>query len=390
MNPCVPGIFGFCYNHRDFVVRFAVFVLKTGISNLRSLKIAGNTVILKPMTRAQEIRYHIIFWILFIAMDKIAAFMFRESRYELDWRLMQAVFFTTVQVLVFYLNYLFLAPHTIPQKKYKSLALGIVILILVFAGLRYLLEEVILFEITGNHNYFGNSRRFTFYVYDNSFFATRILILSFAFYLVKRMLKTNQQLAQLEIEKKQAELQSLKSQLSPHFLFNTLNSLYSDLYDTSPKAGADILKLSEMLRYVTYENEHDEVLLKDEIQFLQNYIDLFQRRFDHEANIEVYFPKEIGSEKIPSLMLIHFVENAFKHGILNEPKKPVVISITSEKDQLHMHTSNYFRTQVSYDEQGIGYKNIRKRLELIYHENFKLEISQENDHFQTELKIPFL
>lgn len=194
------------------------------------------------------------------------------------------------------------------------------ILILVFAGLRYLLEEVILFEITGNHNYFGNSRRFTFYVYDNSFFATRILILSFAFYLVKRMLKTNQQLAQLEIEKKQAELQSLKSQLSPHFLFNTLNSLYSDLYDTSPKAGADILKLSEMLRYVTYENEHDEVLLKDEIQFLQNYIDLFQRRFDHEANIEVYFPKEIGSEKIPSLMLIHFVENAFKHGILSEPK----------------------------------------------------------------------
>lgn len=228
----------------------------------------------------------------------------------------------------------------------------------------------------------------TFYFYDNSYYAIRVILLSMVFYFVKMIWNTNKKISELQLGKKQAELQNLKNQLSPHFLFNTLNSFYSDMMDTQPKIAEDVLKLSDMLRYVTYENEQDKVFLKDEIQFIQNYIDLFSRRFDNQLAIEFQVSENESMAKIPSLLLIHFVENALKHGIANDTDKPVRIDLKTEEKRLLFSVANYFRPSENYDETGIGYKNIRQRLELLFPKNHTLEVQKTNDFYKVELNIP--
>ena len=202
------------------------------------------------------------------------------------------------------------------------------------------------------------------------------------------MWNTTKKVADLQLEKKQAELQTLKNQLSPHFLFNILNSFYSDLFDTQPKVANDILKLSEMLRYITYENENDMVLLKNEIEFLQHYIDLFKRRFDDNVAVVFNYPENVGNTKIPSLLLIHFVENAFKHGILNDENTPVIINFEIADNRILFSVSNRYTNNEHYDEPGIGHKNIGLRLELMYAKNYTLNILEEQNMYRVTLNIP--
>src|SRR5690606_13495307 len=203
-----------------------------------------------------------------------------------------------------------------------------------------------------------------YYVYDNTFYSVRIVLLSLVFYFVKTVWNTHQRINELLLQKKQAELQNLKNQLSPHFLFNTLNSFYADLMDVQPQTAEDILRLSGMLRYITYENESDTVYLQDEIQFIQHYIALFSRRFDHQSEIEFRVSGVDSKMQIPSLLLIHFVENALKHGITTIAAQPVKIELKTAGDRLFFTVENHYNAGENYDEAGIGYRNIRQRLEL--------------------------
>lgn len=340
------------------------------------------------MTRRQEILIHLGFWILFLGMNILFETLNNNKTLPFLWSLLQETGFSLLQISIFYINYLWICPKTIPDKKWFLLILGQIFLLFLFPVLRHIIEEVIIFEITGNHNYNDGSRMSTFYFYDNSYYAIRVILLSMVFYFVKMIWNTNKKISELQLGKKQAELQNLKNQLSPHFLFNTLNSFYSDMMDTQPKIAEDVLKLSDMLRYVTYENEQDKVFLKDEIQFIQNYIDLFSRRFDNQLAIEFQVSENESMAKIPSLLLIHFVENALKHGIANDTDKPVRIDLKTEEKRLLFSVANYFRPSENYDETGIGYKNIRQRLELLFPKNHTLEVQKTNDFYKVELNIP--
>ncbi|HLV23703.1 MAG TPA: histidine kinase [Moheibacter sp.] len=340
------------------------------------------------MTKRQEISIHFTFWILFIGMNRLSELIYNNKELPLLWSVLQEIGFTLLQMIIFYINYLWICPKSVPQKKWIWLISGQVFLLFLFPVLRYIIEEIIIFEMTGKHNYADGSRVATFYLYDNSYFALRVILLSLVFYFVKTVWNSNQKINQLQLEKKQAELQNLKNQLSPHFLFNTLNSFYADLMDEQPKTADDILKLSEMLRYITYENEEDEVYLKDEIQFIQNYIDLFSRRFDGRSAIEFNYDENQIRKKIPSLLLIHFVENALKHGISNDNEKPVKIQLKTTEDRLFLVVANYFKSNENYDETGIGYKNIRQRLNILFPKNHILEVRETESLFKVKLEIP--
>jgi LytS/YehU family sensor histidine kinase len=205
---------------------------------------------------------------------------------------------------------------------------------------------------------------------------------------VKVIWNANQNMNELLLQKKQVELQNLKNQLSPHFMFNTLNSFYSDLMDVQPQVATDILKLSEMLRYITYENENDTVFLQDEVLFIRNYIALFSRRFDHQLVVDFQVEDVGGKTQVPALLLIHFVENALKHGISTDREKPVTIRLKTENDQLTFSVENDYITSEHYDEPGIGYKNIRQRLELLFPKKHTLVINQTQTSYKVELQIP--
>lgn len=339
------------------------------------------------MTKKQEIYIHIGFWILFLGMN----FYFNRisDRHHFDlWYILEAVAFNGLEIIIFYLNYSFICPKTLPGKKWNWLITGQLFLIFLFPALRYLFEEVIIFKITGYHNYAEDSLQTSFYIYDNSYYAIRIILYSLVFYFLKTIWNSNQKMNELLLEKKQAELQNLKNQLSPHFLFNTLNSFYADLMDVHPKTADDLLKLSDMLRYVTYENENDKVYLKDEIKFLQNYITLFSRRFDNQLAVQFEFSFHEDKIKIPSLLLIHFVENAFKHGIVTEADKPIKIELKATKNQLNFMVANYLINSENYDEKGIGNKNVRKRLDILFGENYVLDVKKTQELYQVELQIP--
>lgn len=340
------------------------------------------------MTKKKEILYHVIFWIIMITLDHLLEDIMRGRQNEIVWKTLQGLGFSMLQMTIFYLNYLWICPKTIPEKKWKVLALAQLGLFFLFPALRFVIEEIIIFQMVGKHNYVIEALTVTYYVYDNSYYVIRVLLLSSIAYILKYLWTTNEKMNTLQLEKKQAELQVLKNQLSPHFLFNTLNSFYSDLYDSQPKVADDIMKLSEMLRYVTYENEKDLVKLQDEVQFLQHYIDLFQRRFDGKIAVEYHYPEDLKDYRIPSLLLIHFVENAFKHGVLDEVVHPLRFTIEVNNNRLLFKAENRYRKAEHYDVSGIGQKNIEQRLTILFPDDHDLRIDKNENNYSVTLIIP--
>lgn len=339
------------------------------------------------MTKKQEITIHIGFWFLFLGMNSYFNWISGKDLL-IPYHVMLHLSFSLLQLIIFYLNYAWICEKTVPNKKWGLFIIAQVTLLFLFPALRHIFEEIIIFHITGNHNYNEKILLTPYYIYDNSYYAIRIILFSLVFYFVKTIWNTNQKMTELLLQKKQAELQNLKNQLSPHFLFNTLNSFYADLMDSQPKIAEDVLKLSDLLRYVTYENESDRVSLKNEIQFIQHYVDLFRRRFDNQLHIVFQIENEQQNVKIPSLLLIHFIENALKHGIINDANKPVIIDLKTNNNMLYFSVENYYINTENYDERGIGHKNIQQRLELLFPKNHTLVINKSDHYYCIKLQIP--
>lgn len=340
------------------------------------------------MASSREIKLHAGFWVVFIGLDLLLERLWRGPSPYSTWMLLQNTGFTLLQMALFYLNYAWICPATIPKQRWWSFAMGQIGLLLLFPGLRFVIEEIVLFSITGAHNYVMDDLTPLYYIYDNSYYVIRILVLSAGFYGVKHLLTTDHQLGTLRLEKKKAELAALKNQLSPHFLFNTLNSFYSDLYDTQPKVAQDILTLSELLRYVTYENQEESVRLQDDLRFLEHYIALHARRFDGAIAVRCSFPDNTSDYRIPSLLLIHFVENAFKHGRLDDPTQPVTIRCSVTDDQLVFEVGNARTSGQHYQAQGIGQQNISQRLDLLFGEQYRLDIRESETRYDITLTLP--
>jgi len=290
--------------------------------------------------------------------------------------------------IVYLLNFYTFCDWFLNKKRMLWYFLSVPVSLLIFAGVRYFLQEVVVFEITGIHNYGEETRKIGYYIRDNFFFGLPSVILSALNYLFWQFQDANKQNQELLLENKKAQLQMLKSQVSPHFLFNTLNSFYSQLILKDDKMASDILVLSDLLRYVITETEKDEVLLSKEIQFVQNYIHLQQKRFEDQLCLDFEIEGNYATEKILSSALIHFIENVFKHAKLNNPDEKAIISIQIKGDFLELSTFNYNVGGENYSSTGIGFENLTKRLEYTYKDQFILEKTAENNTFKTYLKIP--
>ena len=301
-------------------------------------------------------------------------------------------FFNTSFVLsifiVYLLNFYIFCDWFLNKKRILLYFLSIAVSLLIFAGVRYFLQEVVVFKIIGRHNYVEESRELTFYVRDNFFFGLPAVILSALSYLFWQFQSAQQQNQELLLENKKAEFQMLKAQVSPHFLFNTLNSFYSQLILKEDEMAADILVLSDLLRYVITETDKDEAVLSKEIQFIQNYIHLQKKRFEDRLFLDFTIEGNYSNEKILSSALIHFVENVFKHGKFNSEEEKAIISIRIKEGFLEISTFNYNVESENYSSTGIGFENLTKRLEYMYKDQFVLEKTEENNTFKAYLKIP--
>jgi MFS family permease len=222
---------------------------------------------------------------------------------------------------------------------------------------------------------------------ENALAAISIMLLSLPVLLSQQWAKQHNQIISLEKEKAQAELDLLKQQVNPHFLFNTLNNLYALSLYHSDKTPESILQLSDLMRYVIYNGNEEHVKLEDELKYIEDFMDLQQIRLRHKP--EIKFEKNIEDPRlqVPPMLLIVFVENAFKHGI--EPAmEPAFIHLKIDVKGKIL----YFRCVNSVEEgekqvAGIGLTNLAKRLGILYQGKYTLHTEAKNHTFNAELQI---
>ncbi len=215
------------------------------------------------------------------------------------------------------------------------------------------------------------------------------IVLAIGLKIFKINLKNIQQISKLEKEKVVSELDFLKTQINPHFLFNILNNIYIQTRIDATKSSDMILKLSDLLRYQLYECSQDKVMLKSEIDYLQNYVALQKMRI---AKVEVKFEQN-GSFKglmIYPFMFITFIENAFKYGISSKGVDNFIyvnVEIVEKKVIFTVKNSIIDTKSHVVKKGGIGLVNIKRRLELLYKESYTLEIDNRENYYYVELKI---
>jgi len=216
-----------------------------------------------------------------------------------------------------------------------------------------------------------------------------IYVLSLVFRIAIAYFTLKQQTEEIILQKSQAELNLLKSQVQPHFLFNALNNIYYRVYKVDPPSAGLIERLSDIMRYFVDESPKEVVPVSTEVAFIENYMELERIRIRHGASIN--FEKAYNPElRIPPMLLMTFVENIFKHGVDKSRKQNrVTISLVQQNDFLLFKTSNHKVDPEPGDQTGgFGIINLTKRLRMLYGDKFELTIDSEGELFTAFLKIP--
>ena len=197
-------------------------------------------------------------------------------------------------------------------------------------------------------------------------------------------------ITQIEKHALERQLQYLKYQVNPHFFMNTLNNIHA-LVDIDPeRAKTSIVELSKLMRYVLYEGNNKLTPLSREVQFLRNYVQLMSMRYTGNVSISLDVPEVLPDSMLPPLLLVIFVENAFKHGISYRTKSFVEISLQPHGDRLLFSCRNS-RPEIKHDENmkgGVGLSNVRRRLDLLFPGNYTLDIKEQEDTYTVHLDIP--
>lgn len=224
-------------------------------------------------------------------------------------------------------------------------------------------------------------------------FAIAFLMVGFniAIKLFFKSFRDEEMLKELEHQRLHSELQYLKYQINPHFFMNTLNNIHALVDIDTRKAKSTIVELSKLMRYVLYEASNKTTLLSREVQFLENYVGLMSLRYTNKVSIKMNFPAEVPEVEIPPLLFISFVENAFKHGVSYRNESFIRVLIQLEDDnRLSFRCTNSNNGSSDEQHHGIGLENVRKRLRLLFGNDYTLSITDEKQTFDVLLIIPLL
>jgi two-component system, LytTR family, sensor kinase len=251
---------------------------------------------------------------------------------------------------------------------------------------RYLIQEVFGLYVLGKGNY-NPGFSISYYLLDNVYYTALFTFPSFLVFLVEHSAYQRRARQEAELMRSQAELTFLKAQINPHFLFNTLNSIYSLAYQKSPTTLKAIEQLSELLRYTLYEKA-EVVTLSSEISYLRNYIALQQLRYP-AIRIELAFD-DTGDAVIPPFTLIPLVENAFKHGHFTASNEVLRCILKCDDRSFTFSVENPVSTEVKSQLGGVGLENVRRRLELQFPEKFELSTTRAGGIFSTTLHLRYI
>lgn len=228
------------------------------------------------------------------------------------------------------------------------------------------------------------------FIVSNVIFALFAVSLNIGTHLYFRGVGNRRRIAALEAENNATRLQFLKYQINPHFFMNTLNNIHALIDIDAGRAQYVVMELSKLMRYVLYDIDKDKVTLRQEIDFLNNYIELMKIRLTGNVTIDVDMPQVSDDVKVPPLLFIPFVENIFKHGVSYRQPSHITISLNvTDGGDIIFRSSNTRHTTSSADtHHGIGLENLRRRLDLLYPGQYAMEIDGSGNQFKVMLEIP--
>jgi len=347
------------------------------------------------MNRRRIVLYQVLGWALIISYRLLAMAIgvgAKQPVVPAKLLLHQFIFELSIVGLFYYCYLVF--PIGLRKGRWPVLALGLLGTPVVFAGTRYLLDEVLVRRLLGSGNYFPDPS-LLYYLQDNLYFLLPTIVLAGAAVLVRdAFVREQAQKSQLELQaleqaKTQAELAFLRTQINPHFLYNTLNYLYATAYPVSEPLAEAVLRLSELMRYLLHETPDGQVALSQEVAYLDSYLALHRLRFEDKFFVEFQQPAgALGAQRVAALLLIPFVENALKHGVANRPDSPICIELTlPTPTQLRFTVSNRISQQHKDATTGVGLPNIRRRLALLYPGRHALHVHNDGQTYRTELEL---
>ena len=294
--------------------------------------------------------------------------------------------FNIISLVIFYLNYLFVMPRLVGRKQYGKAVAAWLGLFVCFVGCRYLVEEIAFPAFLGFRNY-AEGTRLPYYVFDNMWYGFPVIIFSGLLWFLVSFIKSSNENAVLKLEKNKAELNFLKSQVNPHFLFNNLNNIYALVYQKSDNALPAIGKLSDMMRYMVKDAAQDKIMLSRELEYLQDLIDLQLLRVSGRSYVQYEVNGQPAAKSIAPLLLIPFVENGFKHGDVTDAQQPFIIRIDITAEGLELHTRNKIAKGNKDTTSGVGLDNLKNRLAILYPGEHTLYCAQEQDVYICNLKL---
>ncbi len=346
--------------------------------------------------RKNRVAKHVLFWGTLFSLSILQDLIVLNDQ-DLNFGIKDELIYNTcgflTKIAASYFIVYFLVPKYVKRKRYV-LALLLFCLVIYFLAV---ISRILIVYVAEPLTIDGPFRQepileiFTHFAWLFKKYIPNIIPTSFIFIAVKFFLneeKEKEKKLKLAKEKAEIELKTLKGQLNPHFLFNTLNNIYSLSIVNSPKTSSSIAKLSEILDQILYKSDSKFISLQSELTLIENYIELEKLRYDERLQVSV--TTNITNEtEVPPLILLSLVENAFKHGAGEDDGSPTIaISVESSEKTLVFcidnSVSKYYQHQ---NKKSIGLLNIKKQLDLIYGTGYNLDIQQTSDNFSVTLTI---
>jgi two-component system, LytTR family, sensor kinase len=328
---------------------------------------------------------HIAIWVLLFSLPYILKPSLGENRPSSQQRSEPAlvhlryILNNLVYIGFFYFNAGILVPHFINKRKYKQYAAVI------------LASFIVVLLVTG-FIFFTMMQKFNLrsHILFNFFFFLFFLAGSTAYRMIKDQARADRIAREKENENLKTELSLLRSQASPHFMFNVLNNMVALARKKSDLLEPSLLKFSSLMRYMLYDADEEKVGLEKEIDYLQSYIDLQQQRFGKNVQVNVNLQQFDDNYEIEPMLLIPFVENAFKHGTGIIEDAQIIVELKAEKGMLHFHVQNKYdpsSIEIKDKTSGIGLTNVKRRLNLLYGDKQNLLISRKDNWFTISLQL---
>ncbi|WP_412987333.1 sensor histidine kinase [Pontimicrobium sp. IMCC45349] len=285
-----------------------------------------------------------------------------------------------LNIIFFYINYLVLVPKLLLKKRIGLFILSTILLLVI--------ANIVSLNILPPPEHFFDFRRNRIIKSMPSVFLLMLLFIGTAIRIYEEWKKNDNNKKEIEAQKNLSELEALKRQINPHFLFNSLNSIYSLTTKKSNDAPEAVITLSELMRYMLYQADDEFVLLQQELTYIENYIKLQRLRIVNNESVKVNIRGNVTTQKIRPLLFISLIENAFKYGTDYKGNTEVKIVIFVQENELQFICSNLIGSmKVDAENSGIGLKNTKERLQLLYPDKHTLIVNEDNDRYVVNLTL---